>query len=663
MSVQFGIWNWEGRPPAQEYVAKISATLAPYGPDSNDLYSKSGTTILYRAFHTTKESHREKQPHICSSGAVITWDGRLDNRVELISELSSLSIASTDVEIVAAAYERWETGCFAKLIGDWAVSIWNPDNRSLILSKDPIGTRHLYYSASKDQVTWSTVLDPLVLFANRTFAVCEEYIAGWFYYQYPGAHLTPYVGIHHVPPSSSVFIQFGSRTTSKYWDFDTVKTIRYRSNAEYEEHFRAVFAKAVQRRLRSDHPVLAELSGGMDSSSIVCMADLVIARGDTETSRLDTVSYYDDSDPEWSEEPFYFAKVEAKRRRTGHHVDLSASAKKHQQERGCGSQKITCCEFQSDRFVATPDSNRICDEIFGDYIAYLRSHGYRVTLSGIAGEEATGGFVPTPRPEVQDLLARGRFFTLAHQLNAWAIKMRKPRLPLLWEATRGFFPLSLLHPPKHLHSVPWLHSDFVARNRAALLGYPRRVKLLGPLPSLQDHMHGLGRVRRAMASYLGGHQLHLELLRDVRYPYLDRDLLEFMYAIPREQIVGVGKRRFLMKRALAGIVPDDILNRRQRAAIKTDATKDLSRECPSSAEMGDHLVSSCVGIIDANRFSQVLERARRNEKVDIDSLKRTLLLEFWLRHLTRQRVLSNSIATTKQQCPLSFGVQGLRRRA
>ena len=105
MSVQFGVWNFEGQPPAPDYIDKVSATLAPYGPDSNEAYSKGGVRILYRAFHTTKESRRETQPHISRSGSVITWDGRLDNRTELISELcDSLATNSTDVEIVGAAY-------------------------------------------------------------------------------------------------------------------------------------------------------------------------------------------------------------------------------------------------------------------------------------------------------------------------------------------------------------------------------------------------------------------------------------------------------------------------------------------------------------------------------------------------------------------------------
>src|ERR1700691_5847212 len=98
MSVQFGIWDVEGQPPAPDYIEKVDATLAPYGPDSNESYSKGGIRILYRAFHTTKESRREKQPHISSSGALITWDGRLDNRADLITELSdSLTNRCTDV--------------------------------------------------------------------------------------------------------------------------------------------------------------------------------------------------------------------------------------------------------------------------------------------------------------------------------------------------------------------------------------------------------------------------------------------------------------------------------------------------------------------------------------------------------------------------------------
>jgi asparagine synthase (glutamine-hydrolysing) len=638
MSVQFGRWNFEGQPPAPDYIEKVSATLAPYGPDSNESYSKGGINILYRAFHTTKESRREKQPCISPSGVVITWDGRLDNRADLISELrDSLTVNSTDAAIVAAAYEKGGANCLGRLIGDWALSIWNPGKRSLILAKDPIGTRQLHYSFDNNQVTWSTILDPLVRLAGKTFEICEEYIAGWFAIMFPAAHLTPYVGIHSVPPSCFVLLKPGTHGTkhiiTKYWDFNPGKSIRYRTDTEYEEHFRFALATAVQRRLRSDHPVLAELSGGMDSSSIVCMADAVIARGQAECPRLDTLTWFDESKPNWGELP-HFTKVEEKRGRVGHHINAVASEEDH-------SPMPFGAEFASDRLAATPIPNSRTSEFLKQNAAYIKSQGYRVTLSGIGGE-VTGDGVPTPTPEFQNLLARAHFFTLHRQLKAWAAKMRKEQLTLLWDAVRGFTPQDI--PEYVTPSAPWFNPDFTRRNRAAFHGYSSRIKLLGPLPSFQGHISHLSATRRFVASC----GLHSELLRDIRYPYYDRDLLEFMYAIPREQIVRVGQRRSLMKRALVGIVPDEVLNRKKKGAVP-ESPKSGPKEPPHLPEIGQHITSGAIGIVDSDRFAEALQKARRNEDIPIGSLNRTLTLESWLRHLTLQGVLTNSVSTKRQE--------------
>jgi asparagine synthase (glutamine-hydrolysing) len=643
MSVQFGRWNFEGQPPAPDYIEKVGATLAPYGPDSNESYSKGGVRILYRAFHTTKESRREKQPHISSSGAVITWDGRLDNRAELINELrDSLTVNSTDVAIVAASHEKWGAKCLGKLIGDWALSIWNPRERSVLLSKDPIGTKHLYYSFDDKQLTWSTILDPLVLFAGRTFEICEEYIAGWFAIPvFPVAHLTPYVGIHSVPPSSSVLLRPGKHIVSKYWDFDPGKRIRYRTDAEYEEHFRSALATAVQRHLRSDRPVLAELSGGMDSSSIVCMADLVIARSVAECPSLDSISWFDDSydhlEPD-SNELHWISKVEEKRDRIGFHINFRKLRAKE-----VGSRKSFESEFDNDRFAATPIPNNGQSEFFNQCRAYVQSQGYRVRLSGIGGDDPTGGGVPTPTPELQNLLTRARFIAFTRQLNAWAVKMRRSRLRLLREAVQGFFS-ARADAPKDLRQAPWFHASFVRRNRAAFYGYPFRVKVFGPLPSFQDHIAMLEVNRRFVAFC----RLRSELLCEVRYPYYDRDFLEFMFAIPREQIVRVGQRRSLMKRALVGIVPNELLNRRRRAFVPPEPKKDSSTEWPSLVEIGQYIIGSSEGIIDPERFAEALQKARHNGDVPIGSLKRTLTLASWLSHLATYGILANSMLAKKR---------------
>ena len=635
MSVQFGRWNFEGSPVAQDYTKKAEATLFRYAPDGTATYSKGPVTIIYGAFHTTKNSHLERQPNTTASGAVITWDGRLDNRVELLKELRNvIAPEATDAEIVASAYEQWENLSFARLIGDWALSIWNPSSGSLVLAKDFIGSRHLFYSIQEEHVTWSTVLDPLVLCAGRTFAIEEEYIAGW-YGGYPAAHLTPYVNIHAVPPSSFVFITPRKHAIRKYWDFNPGKVIRYGSDVEYEEHFRTVFSQAVRRRLRSDRPVLAELSGGIDSSSIVCVADIVIASGQAETPRLDTISYYDGSDPVLDEQ-FYISIVEQIRQRAGYHIDLNA---KRQIEAATSDSKYEFVRgFDDEIFAATPYWDpSLWPEVFDEYSRCMKDRQYRVMLSGAAGEDPMGGYVPSPVPELQNLLVTWRFLRLSRQLNAWAAKMGKSRRCLLSQSLREFFTSSLRFPGsfRSIGTPRWLQQGFAERNENTLHWHPRRLRPFKGLPSFQHHSHQLRHHRRAVAS----RHLCPQMLREIRYPYLDRDLLEFAYAIPQEQLVGVGKRRFLMKRALAGIVPEPVLNRKRRAVDAQETVRPTLRRSTILGDARLPLLSGLLGIINSDMFLQELAETRIQNEIDFDDVNKTLLLELWLRHVASSGIL------------------------
>jgi asparagine synthase (glutamine-hydrolysing) len=612
VSVQFGRWNFNGRPADREYLAKAEEILGPYAPDGGGTYIKDSVEILFRALHTTKESRSEGQPHITPSGKVLTWDGRLDNRAELIRQLKGvLTINSTDVSIAAAAYEEWGTSCFAKLIGDWALSLWNPESRSLLLAKDPIGTRHLYYSPGKDQVTWSTILDPLVLLAGKALSLCEEYIAGWFSF-FPAAHLTPYVGIHAVPPSALVLIREGNHAVSKYWDFDPASRIRHRTDAEYEEHFRMVFTEAVRRRLRSDSPILAELSGGMDSSSIVCMADTVIAGGAAEATQLDTLSYYNDSEHNWDERP-YFEKVEERRGRVGCHIDV-------------GSHETFTFKSASHCFSATPASSCPPSKVTRRFNAHLKSQGYRIVLSGIGGDEVLGG-VPTPIPELADLLATAQFKELAHQLKVWALNKRKPWFHLLAETLCGFLPFALFGVKKEMRPAPWLHPDFVSRNRVPLTGYRSRLRLLGPPPSFQENLASLTGLQRQ----LGCNALSSGPPYEKRYPYLDRTLLEFSFAIPREQLVRPGQRRSLMRRALAGVVPDAILDRRRKGFVSRSPAVGLAANWPDFVEITREMRSGILGVVDPEKFVEAARAACDGKEAPLVPIMRTLVVEFWLR--------------------------------
>jgi asparagine synthase (glutamine-hydrolysing) len=146
MSVQFGIWNVDGKPVDQKSLADMSQQLSDYGPDGESIYLNGTVGILFKSFHTTPESRHEHQPYVSGSGKIVIWDGRLDNREELISQVGAhLRNDRTDLAIFSAAFDLWNTNCFSRVIGDWTATIWDPVDQKLVLARDYVGIRHLFY--------------------------------------------------------------------------------------------------------------------------------------------------------------------------------------------------------------------------------------------------------------------------------------------------------------------------------------------------------------------------------------------------------------------------------------------------------------------------------------------------------------------------------------
>jgi asparagine synthase (glutamine-hydrolysing) len=617
MSVQFGIWNMDRMPVDKDIIQSAGSMLSAYAPDKASQFCGNGVTLLHHALHTTTESHRENQPHRSRDGSVILWDGRLDNREELTRELRNLDSRSTDVEIVAASFELWGTNCFAKLFGDWALTIWNEKERVLILAKDIIGIRPLYYCVDKEIVRWSSILDPLVTLYGRQLQLNEEYIAGWLA-MYPAADSTPYMEIRAVPPCSFVRLCAQGTSIQRYWDFDPDRRIIYRSDAEYEEHFRTVFKESVRRRLRSDRPICTELSGGMDSASITCIAD-VVAASNQEIPQIETLSFYDESEPNANELPL-LSKVEEQRGRVGCHINVTGREL-------FKFEKSRPFEATPSRTLAQPNEASVQVEEF------LKFNGTRVVISGIGGDEVMGG-VPNPTSELQDLFVQRRFGEFAHKLKVWALNKRKPWLYLVADVVAGFLP-SLLT-PRHQKPSPWLTVSFVGAHRKSLYGFSERRATFGGLPSFQANLASLETLRRQLATKC----LPTEPAHEKRYPMLDRTLLEFLFAIPREQMVRPGYRRSLMRRSLAGIVPPELLQNKRKIYASRGPRVAISNEWPQLFPLTEHMVADRLGILNEQSFRDALIAIRNSDRVPLVRLMRTVVLEAWLRNIEQHRIAS-----------------------
>lgn len=553
---------------------------------------------------------------------LVVWDGRLDNAPDLIRELGvPQGVASSDAEIAANAYGRWGIDAFRRIKGDWALTVWNPKTRSLLLAKDPIGTRPLFYSLTPRTLKWSSSLDWLVQNSDASLALNYEYLAGWLTF-FPAADLTPYCGILAVPPACFVEVQSGRAVIRKYWEFLPQTLLRYRTDFEYEEHFRSVFTSSIRRRLRSSQPILAELSGGVDSSSIVCVADALLTHERGLSPRLDTLSYYDDSEPNWNERP-YFSLVEAKRGRKGLHVQID-----HSQD--------LAPLFEDHSFAAVPADLGRTSGIQVHLAAVFQSQNYDCILSGVGGDEFTGG-VPTPIPELADILVRAQIPLLVHQLKSWSLSQRRPWIHVLWDTVRCFVPflassVSTRRPPS------WVKPHFQRRFRRVLAGYEERLRPWGCRPSFQENLSAVEALRRQLAASNVNSEGNIEK----RYPYLDSDFLEFLFAVPREQLVQPGRRRSLMRRALAGIVPHDILNRKRKAYVTRGPLTAIAARWADLQSLTRSMVTDSFGIVSSELFRQALENAHDGKEIGMLPIQRALLLECWLRNLMKRGLLPRS---------------------
>src|SRR5258705_7505288 len=250
---------------------------------------------------------------------VLHWDGRLDNREELLLQLRDwLRGETSNAAIARAGYQRWGTKGLVHLIGDWSLVVRDHANRTTILASDFAGVRPLYYYVRHGQVQWSSRLQSLVE-ATGISDLDEQYVAGFLMFGgYPNR--TPYKGIHSVPPGHAVCVSSEGTSIRRFWEMPTGDVIRYRSERRYEEQLRALFREAVAVRLQTDAPVLAELSGGLHSSSLICMANDLIRSGAVSAPRLNGVSLV------WRnslDEPF-IREVESHCRIEGVHISTHA---------------------------------------------------------------------------------------------------------------------------------------------------------------------------------------------------------------------------------------------------------------------------------------------------------------------------------------------------
>jgi len=586
--------------------------------------------MSYRAFHTNLESRLEVQPLVAREGHMLTWNGRLDNREELIRELDlPRRTTITDVAIVMAAYRKWNKECFQKFVGDFCLAFWDAHLRVLYLVRDAAGTRALKYYIDDTRIIWSTETTALL---GDSWVLEEEYIAGAMSLG-PTPDISPYKNIYAVKPAHVVTVTaHGKLSTERYWRLDPAKEIRYRTSEQYTEHGLSELTDAVRCRLRSDRHVFAELSGGLDSSSIVCLSDKILKEGRAQTPGVETVSHVFDGSPT-SDERKYIHLVEAQRGIAGHHIK--------------DEDHPLLAPLPDDITMLCPNPVLLSFGYHSGVCKSMDSVGSRVLLSGLGGDQMFGG-VYGAYPEVADCLTSLRLIGLHKSLRSWSKALKRSYFELLWkDAVVRMLPrqLQTITAPPAAQLPSWYNPEFSRRMRLQERLVAREVLKSFGKPSARDQAQGFISVVKSISSCWRNEQFGI----DVTYPYAHRPLVEFLQAIPLDQLMRPGENRVLMRRMLAGILPDEIAKRRTKGNPREAIFRAIARESGRLRSVFHDSRLCARGYIDKEPLLAALDRAKHGYETHSAFLVQTISLEFWLRGLEKRDSLTRSLAAPPGQ--------------
>lgn len=538
MAALAGSLFFDGRPTEDECAALI-ARLQPMAPDGVSVHAEPGLVMLHGAFDVWAGESLAQQPVRSSSGLVMTWDGRLDNRDDLLLRLDGrLGNDTSDVAIALAMFERWGVDGLRSLIGDWSVVIWDGRQRRLLLARDYMGVRPLYYFADSQSVMWSSSLGELAIRANRIDALDDAFVARFMALRL-STDVTPYQGIHGVPTATCVsFSSEGAETRQRFWHLQP-GFIRYRDKRQYEEHLRAVWMEAVGSRLRTEGTVWAELSGGLDSSSVVCMADALIKAGRVAATGIQPLSHVTLQSPEGDERRF-IAEVEA---RIGVRSEI-IGVEDHQEL------------VDSEWDWVSPFAARAVGLAM---VRHLGRRGGRAILSGRVGDTVMG-CLPDNSLAVLDDFEQGSVITALAKMRRWCRATEKPFVDIAWGLASAYWHAGLTKTAQErLNESQQAGIDLLTPRFQLLVRGDTTVASAFPRVTPSKC-----KLTSSLLAYSLTGRLNIPVLPpDVTYayPFVHRPLVEYIVAIPGEELSAPGQTRSLMRRAFEGLVPERILRR------------------------------------------------------------------------------------------------------
>jgi asparagine synthase (glutamine-hydrolysing) len=616
------IWNLDDQPVDAGLLGRMRRRLSHRGQDYEGQWAAGPTGLGCQLSRVTPESSMEEQPILGASGTVLVFDGRIDNRAELLGALrdsADLGSAPADSEIVSAAYDIYRRRLPEKLLGEYALALFDPMRRRLLLARDALGVRPLAYCRVGETVLVASEIKALLEHPAVSATPNADALADFFFDHVHDLEATFFAGVLNLPPAhAAVVTQQGIRTW-RYWDFDPTARTKLSSFEEYAECFAGLLRQATLRRMRSSHPVSLSVSGGLDSSSILSLAAELSDEG--QIARPIAVAYMppDGSDADESE---FLDEIEAFSGIPIERLPMVAGVLERCEE-GIWHVEVPWLDGQWNTTV--------------EFMAWLRQAGVRVMMTGNWADELL-----FPQAYLVDLFRRLRWRQLGAHLREFG--------PWMTDADERFFRrrfwmdlvkfhlpaplLPLAHRSRVKRGVPWFARDFRRR------GYRRAWRLRRDVRS-----SGTAHFRSLYAEARSAH--HVMCLEwndkvaalhglEITYPFLDRDLVAFLMSVPGEIVTRGGVPKALLREAMQGRLPEPIRQRRWKANFLGAINQGIEWEYDRIIGMlGPLRVAVQRGYVDGEGLGSRLEALRRGLRSDSDEAAAAVLdllaLEVWLR--------------------------------
>lgn len=579
--------------------------------------------------------HEVRNPAGETAGLILVADARLDNRRELIDQLSSRAApldGADDERLILAAYRRWGDASPEHLLGDFAFAVRDRRRDRLFAARDPMGMRPFYYHVAPERVLFGSEVAQLLEALPADPALSEGAVAAYLAGLDEDDGRTCYEGIRLLPPGHHLVVDREEIRMERWWRLEAGRRISYPDDREYVEHFRTLFREAVRCRLRASAPVGLFLSGGLDSGAVAGFGGNVLEEAGGGTAPLRAYS--------WAFEELAVCderKVSGPiARRYGLPVtDVPAD------DAWPLSGYPAHGPHRDEPYVG------VYQALIERGLAAAREDGVGTMMTGHRGDLVAGEYLY----DYTGLLLDGRWIRLAREAAVQADwrgtstageLLRRAVLPLrhhLWPSGRLPRLRSALRNvyravrPFRVWADPWVRRDFL---QAALSEGARSAP---PTPSaLRGARHHARRTRfetifsaEHMRGVRWSERTHAAFGLEFADPWSDLRLAEFAIAVPQRVLNVTGEEKRLVRRALEGVVPEESRGRMGKVSpfpLYERALRD--RETDRVLDLLTDAEVERRGWVDAvelrSRFEAYLEGGSFPH-----GMWATLALEMWLR--------------------------------